>query len=39
MSVEEGERSPAIALRGLKVIGVDVLDAQLVDRRGRRKRA
>jgi len=37
ISVENGESIRTVVLRGLKAIGVDVPDDQLVDRRGRRR--
>jgi hypothetical protein len=39
MSAENGESIRTVVLRGLKAIGVDVPDDQLVDRRGRWKRS
>jgi hypothetical protein len=38
MSVQHGESMRAVVLRGLKAIGVEVPDEELVDRRGRRRR-
>lgn len=38
MSVQQGENMRTFVLRGLKAIGVDIPDEELVDRRGRRKR-
>jgi hypothetical protein len=37
MGVENGESIRTVVLRGLKAIGVEVPDNQLVDRRGRRR--
>jgi hypothetical protein len=37
IGVENGESIRTVVLRGLKAIGVDVPDDQLVDRRGRRR--
>ena len=36
MSVHQGESMRTVVLRGLKAIGVDVPDEELVDRRRRR---
>jgi len=38
MSVQQGESMRTVVLRGLKAIGVDVPEEELVDRRGRRRR-
>jgi len=38
MSVQQGESMRTVVLRGLKAIGVDVPEKELVDRRGRRRR-
>jgi hypothetical protein len=38
MSVQQGESMRTVVLRGLKAIGVEVPDGELVDRRGRRRR-
>ena len=38
MSVQHGESMRTVVLRGLKAIGVEVPDEELVDRRGRRRR-
>ena len=38
MSVQQGENMRTVVLRGLRAIGVDIPDEELVDRRGRRKR-
>ena len=37
MGVENGESIRTIVLRGLKAIGVNIPDSQMVDRRGRRR--
>lgn len=37
IGAENGESIRTVVLRGLKAIGVDVPDSQLVDRRGRRR--
>lgn len=37
LSVEAGESMRTVVLRGLKAIGVDVPEEQLLDRRGRRR--
>ncbi len=37
IGIENGESIRTVVLRGLKAIGVDVPDDQLVDRRGRRR--
>ena len=39
MSVQQGESMRTVVLRGLKSVGVDVPDDQLVDRRSRKRRA
>lgn len=39
MSVQTGESMRTVVLRGLKAIGVEVPDDQLLDRRGRRRRS
>ena len=38
MSAQQGESMRAVVLRGLKAIGLDIPDEDLVDRRSRRKR-
>ena len=38
MSVQQGESMRTVVLRGLRTIGVDIPDEELVDRRSRRKR-
>jgi hypothetical protein len=37
MGVKNGESIRTVVLRGLKAIGVDIPDDQLIDRRGRRR--
>jgi hypothetical protein len=37
MSVHQGESMRTVVLRGLKAIGVEVPDEELVDRRSRRR--
>jgi hypothetical protein len=37
IGVKNGESIRTVVLRGLKAIGVDIPDSQLVDRRGRRR--
>lgn len=39
MSAERGENIRTVVLRGLRAIGIDVPESQMVDRRGRRRRA
>ena len=39
MGVQQGESMRTVVLRGLKAIGVEVPDDQLVDRRSRKRRA
>ena len=38
MSVQQGESMRTVVLRGLRTIGVDIPDEELVDRRSRRRR-
>ena len=38
MSVQQGESMRAVVLCGLRTIGVDIPNEELVDRRSRRKR-
>ena len=38
MSVHQGESMRTVVLRGLRAIGVDIPDEELVDRRSRRRR-
>lgn len=38
MGVQQGESMRTVVLRGLKAIGVEVPEEELVDRRGRRRR-
>jgi len=38
MSVHQGESMRTVILRGLKAIGVEIPDEELVDRRSRRRR-
>jgi len=37
MGAQNGESIRTVVLRGLKAIGIDIPDNQLVDRRGRRR--
>lgn len=39
MSVQQGESMRAVVLRGLRAIGVEVPDDQIMDRRSRKQRA
>ena len=38
MSAQQGESMRTVVLRGLRTIGVDIPDEELVDRRSRRRR-
>jgi hypothetical protein len=37
MGAERGENIRTVVLRGLRAIGVDIPDSELIDRRGRRR--